>query len=235
MITRASLRSPRTVRPKPRPATASDDLPERVRHRCCRRTGAAGLVAVFTLVFATVLGTRTDVLSRPALHSFLENSGSRLFIAWLFMVVSGLAWLGFVVGLRSILPAGPSADLFGVGAVLAQALTWCGASLNTAAAAPDARGLSLPVFNALGEAAHLTTAAGVAATGLALLGLAASGATVLWSTTFAKATGTAGVLLILTAVIGPLSLPVLVLWTTTAAILVLRAGTAAPVSVAAEG
>jgi len=224
--TESSAHLLKSARRQSRPAHGPGDPSNHTRTVACRRAGTAGIIAVATLVAGVLLDTRTDVHTQGALHTFLDDSGPRLFIAWVFLLVSGLAWLGVVVGLRTLLPKGGATDLFVIGAALGQALLWCGASTDTAAAAPNAHALPLAAFNALTEAAHLTTAAGIAVTGLALVGLGRARATSLWPRAFARGTGAVGVILVLGAVIGPLSLPVLVLWMLTASILLLSASRA---------
>ena len=235
MSTESSAHLLKSARRQARPADNPGVTSNHARTDACRRTGTAGIIAVATLVAGVLLDTRTDVHTQNALHSFLDDSGSRLFIAWVFLLVSGLAWLGVVVGLRSLLPRGGATDLFVIGAALGQALVWCGASTDTAAAAPNAHDLPLAVFNALTEAAHLTTAAGIAVTGLALIGLAQVRATSLWHRAFARGTAAVGVILVLGAVIGPLSLPVLALWMLTASILLLSAARASGRATEAAG
>jgi hypothetical protein len=187
-----------------------------------RATGGAGLATLVTYAAAVLVAPKQDLTSRAQLHAFLEDNGRWQAVAWLLMVVSGLAWLVFVVGLRRLLPAGPGRDLFTAAAVAGQAATWAGASLNTAAAPPDARGLSLPVYAAFGEAGHLAVATGTAATGLALLGLARAAATSgLWSSAVSRGTTTAGILLVVAAVVGPVSVPVYALWLLILSILLL--------------
>ena len=175
-----------------------------------------------TYAGAVLLAPKHDLNSDAQLHAFLEDTGRWQAVAWLLMVVTGLAWLVFVVGLRHLLPGSPGRDLFTAAAIAGQAATWAGASLNTAAAPPPARGLSLPVYVAFGEAGHLAVATGTAATGLALLGLARAAATCgLWPTTVNRGTTIAGVVLLVAAVIGPVSIPVYALWLLTISILLL--------------
>lgn len=188
-----------------------------------RMTGAAGAATLVTFVAAVLVAPKQDLTTRAQLEAFLADNGRWQALTWLLMLATGLAWLLFVAGIRRLMPDGPGRDLFTIAAIAGQAATWAGASLNTAAAPADAHGLSLPVYQAFGEAGHLAVAAGTAATGLALLGLAR--ATVradLWSPTVSRATTVAGVLLILTAVIGPLSIPVYVLWLITISVLLVR-------------
>jgi hypothetical protein len=203
--------------------------------RMRRATGAAALTVLVTLVAAQLVGARTDVGSQASLQVFLDHHGARLFVAWVLTVLGGLAWLGLITGMRRLLPGGGARDLFVAAGVAGQAIGWAGASLGTAAAAPDARDIPLSVYNAFGEAAHLASAAGIAATGLALIGLgaAASGALPVALPRFvARLTTAAGVLLILTGPIGPISLPVNVFWLLTLSIVLLRrpTDTAAPVA-----
>ena len=201
------------------------DLPAAASMRMRRVTGAAVLAVLVTLVAAQLVGARDDVRSQGSLHAFLDEHAARLFFAWVLTVLAGLAWLIFVSGMRRMLPGGGARDLFVAAGVAGQAVGWAGASLGTAAAGPDSRDLPLSVYNAFGEAAHLASAAGVAATGLALIGLgaAASGsATAVLPGLLTRLTTAAGVLLIMTAVIGPISLPVTVLWLLTIGIVLLR-------------
>jgi hypothetical protein len=189
-----------------------------------RLAGAAGLLAIITLMLGIVVGARPDIADQAALGAHLEADGTRLFLAWLIMTVSGLAWLCFVVGIRACVPDGVGRDVFTLAAVAAQAATWIGSALETANAPQGAHDVPLSVYTAFGEAGHLAGAAGIAATGLALTGLAsamrlrAAG----WPQYFARLTAVAGILLILTAPIGPASLPVLVLWTAAASVTALR-------------
>lgn len=188
-----------------------------------RAVGAAGLATLATYAAAVLLAPKQDLTTRAQLHTFLEDNGRWQALVWLLMLVTGLCWLLFVVGLRRLLPGSPGRDLFAAAAIVGQAATWAGASLNTAAAPPDARGISLPVYQAFGEAGHLAIAAGTAATGLALLGLArATGNSRLWSGSISRGTTLASVLLMLTAVIGPVSTSVYALWLLTISILMLR-------------
>jgi hypothetical protein len=186
--------------------------------------GWAGLLAVTTLVTGVVVGARPDIADQSALSAFLEADGARLFLAWLVTTVSGLAWLGFIVGIRAGLPDSVGRDVFTFAAVAGQVATWIGSSLDTATAPQGAHDVPVSVYAAFGEAGHLAGAAGIAATGLALTGLASamrlgpSG----WPRSLATLTMVAGGLLILTAPIGPVSLPVLVLWTTAASVAALR-------------
>ena len=176
-----------------------------------------------TLIAGTLLSSKPEMATRTDLHRFLEDSGSRLFVAWLITSLSALAWVVFVVGLRSILSTGPGMELFAVAAVLGQGLIWTGASLDISSAAPDARDVPFVVYNAISEAAHLTTSAGFAATGLALIGLSASTAANCWSRRFSRMTMVAGIILIIACVVGPIIFPVLVLWLAAISALLLRA------------
>ena len=166
------------------------------------------------------------------LHAYLEDNGSRQALAWVLTLASGLAWLLFVVGLRRLLPDSHGRDLFTVAALAGQGATWAGTSLSTAAAPPAARAVSLPVYEAFGEAGHLAVAAGTAATGLAFVGLARAVAqTRLWSKTGVRITAVAGALLVIAAVVGPVSVPVYVLWLLGCSILLVRAGAKSSTSV----
>jgi hypothetical protein len=189
-----------------------------------RLTGAAGLLALTTLVLGVVIGTRPDIADQSALRAFLETDGTRLFLAWLVVTVAGLAWLCFVVGMRGLLPAGSGRDMFTLAAVAGQAATWIGAALETAGAPQDAHDLPLSVYTAFGEAGHLAGAAGIAATGLALTGLAFAMRLrpTSWPRSFPGLTTVAGVLLVLTAPAGPVNLPVLVLWLGAVSVIALR-------------
>jgi hypothetical protein len=205
------------------PLTTTQDTPPVTASRSGRAAGAAGLATLATYAAAVLIAPKQDLTNRAQLQAFLEDNGRWQALAWLLMLVTGLCWLLFVVGLRRLLPGSPGRDLFAAAAIVGQAATWVGASLNTAAAPPDARDIPLPVYQAFGEAGHLAIAAGTAATGLALLGLArATGKSRLWSTSISRGTTLAGALLILTAVIGPVSIPVYTLWLLTISILLLR-------------
>lgn len=203
--------------------------------RMRRVMGAAALMVLVMLVTAQLVGARTDVRSQASLQASLDDNAVRMFIAWVLTVLGGLAWLGLITGMRRMLPGCGARDLFLAAGVAGQAMGWAGASLSTAAAAPDARDIPLSVYHAIGEAAHLASAAGVAATGLALIafGAAASGAlpTVL-PRLVTRLTTAAGVLLILTGPIGPISLPVTAFWLLTISVVLLRAPTDIAASVA---
>ena len=187
-----------------------------------RATGIAGLATFVTYAAAVLLTPKQDLDTSAQLQAFLEQNGRWQLLAWLLMLVSGLCWLLFVLGLRRLLPGSAGSDLFTAAAIVGQAATWVGASLNTAGAPPGARGIPLPVYQAFGEAGHLAIAAGTAATGLALLGLAAASTrSRLWSTWIGRVTALAGTVLILTAVIGPVSIPVYSLWLLIISILML--------------
>ena len=192
--------------------------------RTRRLTGAAGLLALTTLVLGVVLGARPDIADQSGLAAFLQTHGTRLFLAWLLTTISGLSWLCFVVGIRGYLPVGGGRDVFTLAAVAAQAATWMGSALDTATAPSAAHDVPLSVYTAFGEAGHLAGAAGIAATGLALTGLAFAmrlrGAP--WPRSLARLTLGAGILLVVTAPIGPASLPVLALWTITASVTAFR-------------
>jgi hypothetical protein len=187
-----------------------------------RRAGAAGIVCVLTWIVGTLLAAKPDLTTQSALRGFLDDNGPRLFVSWLVMSTFAIAWLVFALGVKTVITTGPAGDLFTAAAVAGQALIWTGASLDTAAAAPNAHDLSLAVYNAFGEAAHLTTAAGITATGLALMSLARTTAAPAWPRGFTRGTTFAGLVLLLTGVIGPLNLPVLAIWMTTASVLLLR-------------
>jgi hypothetical protein len=216
-----SLQPSSTPPPAARSAPASRQATPLQQHSY-RLAGLAGIVAVVTWIAGTLLATRPDLTTQSALRSFLDDSGSRLFISWLVMSAFAIAWLVFVVGVKAVVKAGPGGDLFTAAAVLGVGLMWTGASVETAAAAPGAHTLPLSVYNALGEAAHLTTAAGIAATGLALVALARTTPTRAWPKAFTRGSLLAGIVLLLTGVIGPLALPVLALLMTTATVLSLR-------------
>jgi hypothetical protein len=204
------------------PLTTTQDAPPEPAPPSRRATGAAGLATLVTYAAAVLVAPKQDLTTRAQLHAFLEDNGRWQAVAWLLMVLTGLAWLVLVVGLRRLLPGSPDRDLFTAAAVAGQAATWAGASLNTAAAPPAAHSLSLPVYQAFGEAGHLAVATGTAATGLALLGLARAAATSgLWSSAVSRGTTTAGVLLIVAAVVGPVSVPVYALWLLIISILLL--------------
>ena len=198
-----------------------------------RVAGAAGLVTLVTFAAAVIVRPNRDLTTQAQLETFLEDNGRWQAVAWLLMLLTGLAWLVFVVGLRRVLPASHGRDLFVAAALAGQAATWAGASLNTAAAPADAHGLSLPVYEAFGEAGHLAVATGTAATGLALVGLArAAMNTGLWPTIISRATTIAGVLLIVAAVIGPVSVPVYALWLLIISVLLLRSNASNPPALA---
>jgi len=189
-----------------------------------RSTGAAGLLALTTLVVGVVLGARPDITDQSALGSFLQTNGTRLFLAWLLITVSGLAWLCFVVGIRGMVPASGGRDVFTLAAVAAQAATWMGSALDTATAPSGAHDVPLSDYTAFGEAGHLAGAAGIAATGLALTGLAFAmrPRRTAWPRSLARFTMGAGILLMLTAPVGPVSLPVLALWTAATSVTAFR-------------
>jgi len=187
-----------------------------------RRAGAAGIVSVVTWITGTLLAATPDLTTQSALHGFLDANGPRLFVSWLVMSAFAISWLVFVLSVKVVATTGPGGVLFTAAAVMGQALMWTGASLRTAVAAPDAHTISLAVYNALAEAAHLTAAAGIAATGLALLTLARTTPTAAWPKGFTRGTFLAGIVLLLTAVIGPLTFPVLAIWIMTASVLLLR-------------
>lgn len=191
--------------------------------RLRRATGFAGLVSVTSMAAALLVANPQDVSTQAALQSYLESNGGHLAVAWLIGAVGGLAWLAFVVGLRRLVSAGVGRDVFVVAAVCAQAMVWTGASLDTADAPPEARGVPIAVFNAFREAGHLAGAVGTAAAGLSLVGLAvAASRTAGWSRLFVRLTSAAGGLLVVAAVIGPVTVPVLVLWQISTCILLLR-------------
>lgn len=186
-------------------------------------TAVAGLLSVGSLAAAVLVANPQDVGSQVALQSYLQRDSDHLAIAWLIGAVGGLAWLGFVVGLRRLLSAGVGRDLFVVAAVAAQAMAWTGASLGTASAPPEARDVPLAVFDAFREAGHLAGAAGTAAVGLSLLGLAmAASRTTGRSPLFVRVTSAVGVVLVLAAVIGPVTVPVLLFWELGTCIMLLR-------------
>ena len=189
-----------------------------------RLTGAAGVLALTTLVLGLLLSAKPDITDQSELSSFLETNGNRLFLAWLVTTVSGLAWLCFVVGIRGLAPAGGGRDVFTLAAVAAQAATWMGSALDTATAPSVAHDVPLSVYTAFGEAGHLAGAAGIAATGLALVGLAFAMRLrrTAWPRSLARFTMGAGILLMLTAPVGPISLPVLALWTAAASVTAFR-------------
>ena len=205
------------------PFATTHDAP-RQRISPTRRTiGVAGLVTLTTFAAAVLVAPKQDLSSSAQLLVFLDDNGRWQALAWLLSVASGLGWLVFVVGLRHLLPDGVSRDVFTGAAVAGQAATWVGASLDTAAAPSAAHNLSLPVYVAFGEAGHLAAAAGTAATGLALLALsraAADGG--LLSTTVARGTAVAGIVLVAAAVIGPVSIPAYALWLLIISVLLLR-------------
>lgn len=205
-------------------ASRESEQPMPPASRTARLTGAAGLLALTTLVLGVVLGARPDIADQSALGAFLQANGTRLFLAWLLTTVSGLAWLCFVVGIRGYLPAGRGRDVFTLASVAAQAATWMGSALDTATAPSGAHDVPLSVYTAFGEAGHLAGAAGIAATGLALTGLASAmrRRPTAWPWSLARLTTAAGILLMLTAPIGPASLPVLALWTFTASVSAFR-------------
>lgn len=231
MATRSSLQ-PSNTPPNAGRSTRDqrEALPTTLYQSSYRRAGGAGIVSVVTWIAGTLLAGTPDLTTQSALHSFLDANGPRLFVSWLVMSAFAIAWLVFALGVKAVVNTGPAGDLFTAAAVMGQALIWTGASLGTAAAAPDAHNISLAVYNALGEAAHLTTAAGIAATGLALVSLARTKPTSAWPKGFTRGTMLAGIVLLFTGVIGPLNFPVLAIWMTTASVLLLRrarsAGTA---------
>jgi hypothetical protein len=188
-------------------------------------TGVAGLLSVTTLVAALAVAARPDLASDSELHAFLADNGPRLLAGWALTLLSGLAWLVLIAGLRSLLPPSPARDLFTLAAGVGQAATFLGASLIAASAPPGAREITLPVFTAFGEVAHLANASGTAATGLALFALAsAAAASPLrpWPDVFIRVTRWTGAILIPTAVIGPVSLPAWALWTLATSLYLLR-------------
>lgn len=189
-----------------------------------RLTGIFGLLTAATFTATVVVAAKPDLTTSTALHAFLEDSGPRLFVAWVLALVSGLAWVGFVVGLRTLLAPGAARDLFTFAALIGQAAHWVAASLDAAAAPSGAHDISITVYDAIGEAAHLTGAAGLSVTGLALVGLAAAAATTArpWPRAFTRLTAVTGVFVVLTSVVGPLSLPAFAVWTVVAGILLLR-------------
>lgn len=205
-------------------ASRASEQPRPPAPKAGRMTGAAGLLALTTLVLGVVLGARPDMADQSALAAFLETNGNRLFLAWLLTTVSGLAWICFIVGIRAHVPNGAGRDVFTLAAVAGQAATWIGAALETATAPEGARDVPLSVYTALGEAGHLAEAAGIAATGLGLIGLASAmrmrpaG----WPHSLAGLSTAVGILLMLTAPIGPVSLPVLALWTAVASVTAFR-------------
>jgi hypothetical protein len=189
-----------------------------------RATGNIGLLTLLVFIAAILVAPKQDVTTPTQLHVFLKGNGVLLAVAWVLTLVWGLTWLLFVVGLRRLLPESHGRDLFTAAAVAGQAATWAGVSLNTATAPSGAHGVTLPVYEAFGEAGHLAMAAGTAATGLALIGLArAAAAAGYWSATTTRATAVAGSVLIVTAVIGPISIPIYVMWLLGTSILLLRA------------
>jgi hypothetical protein len=193
-----------------------------------RATGAAGLVALAAFIAAILVAPKQDLTTGEQLRGFLADNGWRQAVAWLLTLAYGLTWLLFVVGLRRLLPDAHGRDLFTAAALAGVATTWAGTSLNTATAPHNAHGVTLPVYEAFGEAGHLAVAAGTAATGLAMIGLArAAVAGGLWSTTTTRLTAIAGAVLIATAVVGPISIPVFVLWLLAVSILLLRSGPSA--------
>lgn len=204
--------------------TATVDLSARQGLRQ-RRVAAVAAFAVLVLLVATALVAATeDIHAQAALAGYLDRVEGRMLGSWILAVLAGLAWLCLAVAVRQMLPRGGGRDLFVVAAVSGQAAAWAGVSLGTAAAVPSAHQIPLPVFNALGEGAHLAGAAGTAAIGLALLGLAAAvrSAPGLLPGWFGWLTAAAGVLLIPAAVAGPVSLPVTWLWLLVLGTLLLR-------------
>jgi hypothetical protein len=196
-----------------------------------RATGTIGLLSLALFIAAVLVAPKQDVTTPTQLHAFLKENGVLQAVAWLLTVLWGLTWLLFVVGLRRLLPESQGRDLFTAAAVAGQAATWAGVSLNTATAPSGAHGVTLPVYEAFGEAGHLAMAAGTAATGLALIGLARAAADAgFWSTTTTRVTVVAGTVLIVTAVIGPISIPVYVIWLLATSILLLRSKTASGTS-----
>jgi hypothetical protein len=175
-----------------------------------------------------MVAPKQDLTNNAQLSAFLEDNGWRQAVAWLLTLAYGLTWLVFVVGLGRQLPDTHGRDLFTTAAVAGQAATWAGVSLNTATAPGTTHGVTLPVYEAFGEAGHLAFAAGTAATGLAMIGLArAAVAGGLWSITTTRLTAFAGTVLIVTAVIGPISIPVFVAWLLVVSILLLRSAPSA--------
>jgi hypothetical protein len=194
---------------------------ERIRQR--RVAAAAAFGALVLLIAAVLVAVPEDVHTQAALQEYTDRAGGRMLLGWMLGVLSGLAWLCLVVGLRRMLPSGGGRDLFVVAAVAGQAMAWAGASLGVAAAAADARQIPLSVFNVLGDAAHLAGTAAAAATGLALLGLAAAVRSVpadlpRW---FGWLTVGLGVVLLVVGTIG-VSAPVTSLWLLTVGTLLLR-------------
>ena len=205
-----------------RPLTTTPTIVPETGRPSRRAAGAAGLATLFSYAAAVLVAPKQDLTTRGQLHNFLEHNGRWQAVAWLLMLLSGLTWLLFVIGLRRLLPASYGRDLFTAAALAGQAATWTGASLNTAAAPADTHGLSLPAYQALGEAGHLAIAAGTAATGLALLGLARAGRNSgLWSAAISRGTTITAILLIVAAVIGPVSIPAYALWLLIISILLL--------------
>ena len=188
--------------------------------------GGAALVTLVTSLAALLVLTREDVYTQSALRDYLARDGGRMAAAWVFALLSGLAWLGFVAPMRRLLPTSGGRDLFVVAAVAGQATSWAGVSLATGAAPAEARDVPLAVFHAFDEAGHLAGAAGTAALGLAFVGAATAGRRPssprllprwFWTMTFVV-----GVLLIPAAVAGPVALPLTWLWLLVAGMLLLR-------------
>ena len=191
-----------------------------------RVAGGAALGALVTSLASLFVLTREDVGTQAALRDYLARAGGRMAAAWVFAVLSGLAWLGFVSAMRRLLPTSGGRDLFVAAAVAGQATSWAGVSLATAAAPAEAREVPLAVFHAFSEAGHLAGAAGTAALGLALVGAASAGrqpsAPRVLPRWFWVMTLVVGVLLVPAAVAGPVALPLTWLWLLVVAVLLLR-------------
>lgn len=191
-----------------------------------RVAGGAALVTLVTSLASLFVLTREDVGTQAALRDYLARASGRMAAAWVFAVLSGLAWLGFVAAMRRLLPTSGGRDLFVAAAVAGQATSWAGVSLASAAAPAEAREVPLAVFHAFGEAGHLAGAAGTAALGLALVGAASAGrrpsASRVLPRWFWAMTSVVGVLLVPAAVAGPVALPLTWLWLLGVALLLLR-------------
>jgi hypothetical protein len=191
-----------------------------------RIPAGAALIALGTSLGALVVARIEDVTTQAELGDYLERAGGRLFFAWILFVLSGLAWLVFVVEVRRLLPSGGARDLFVAAAVAGQAASWVGASLATAAAPSEAHDIPLSVYNAFGEAAHLAQAGGTAALGVSLVAAATaarrSAAPALLPRWFRRVTLMVGVILVPVSVIGPVALPLTWLWLIVVAVLLIR-------------
>jgi hypothetical protein len=170
--------------------------------------GVAAVVALAATVAGVVVYMPRDVTADAALAAYLEQQRSAMFIAWVLLTVSGLAWVVLAASVRSALAAGPAATTFLVAVVAGQSATWAGSAMETAATDTDAGTVPLSVYSAFHEAGHLAAAAGTASIGVALvaLGLAARSSGVLSRLT-ARVMLVAGVILIPAAVVGPVALP----------------------------